>query len=570
MNRTKTLESLWTFQNEHGYLTDEFVQKLSKQLGISEIELEGVISFYHFFHRKPAGEYTIYLNNSIVSECKGFNRVKEAFERETGTFFGHVDPSGKFGLFETACIGLSDQEPAALINFHPVTNLTTLKVKKIISAIKRGEPLETISDKIENHLRFIPGEDKTIFMRDYHPGMSVLKLSNLGQDGVIEETKRAKIRGLGGAFFPAHIKLEACKKANGSEKYVLCNADEGEPGTFKDRILLNTKPGLILEGLIASGYAIGARQGFIYLRAEYKWLKSDLEHAIDDFTKRGFLGQNVAGIEGFDFNIEIVMGAGSYVCGEETAMINSMEGKRGEPRTKQFFPAERGYLMKPTCVFNVETLCAISRVVELGSDFFLQTGTAASPGTKLISVSGDCHKPGIYEIEWGTPVAEILEMSQAPDPFYIQVSGPSGQCISAKEFDRKISLDDIKCGGSFMIFNSKRDILKILRNFTTFFKSESCGVCTPCRAGNFIIDRKLEKIANGLAYTKDYDEIQQWGKIMGMTSRCGLGRVATNALSMAIDKFPEYFSSIVDKEKEGLNKKFNLEGALAAYEKFSD
>ncbi|NND32614.1 MAG: NADP oxidoreductase, partial [Saprospiraceae bacterium] len=316
--------------------------------------------------------------------------------------------------------------------------------------------------------------------------------------------------------------------------------------------------------------AVGAREGIIYLRAEYYWMMEQLNDVISDFYKRGFLGKSVAGIGGFDFDIRIQLGAGSYVCGEETALLNSMEGKRGEPRTKQFYPTEKGFLGKPTQINNVETLCAIARVVELGAEHFLKTGTELSPGTKLLSVSGDCHLPGIYEIEWGTKVSDILEWCQAVDPYYIQVSGPSGQCMSKSEFDHKISLEDIRCGGSFMIFNANRDILSILQNFTAFFKHESCGVCTPCRAGNFIVERKLKRIANGLAYPVDYEEIKQWGKIMQMTSRCGLGQAATQTLSMAIDKFPEFFAQKVDQKGEGMNKKFNIERALQPYERFKD
>jgi [NiFe] hydrogenase diaphorase moiety large subunit len=364
--------------------------------------------------------------------------------------------------------------------------------------------------------------------------------------------------------------MESCRAVEADQKYVVCNADEGEPGTFKDRVLLNKYPGLLLEGMIASGYAVGAREGIIYLRAEYYWMLEQLNSVIEDFYKRGFLGKSLAGIADFDFDIRIQLGAGAYVCGEETALLNSMEGKRGEPRTKQFYPTEKGFLNQPTLVNNVETLCAVGRAIELGTAHFQRTGTKTSPGTKLLSISGDCHLPGIYEIEWGTTVSDILKLCQADDPYYIQVSGPSGQCLSRAEFDREISIEDVRCGGSFMIFNSKRDILNILRNFASFFKHESCGVCTPCRAGNFIIERKLDKIANGLAYPEDYDEIKQWGKIMQLTSRCGLGQAATNTLSMAIDKFPDFFEQKVDQSGEGRNKKFNRKEALKPYEKFKD
>ncbi len=568
MKRSQLLDLLWSFQQANGYITDSFVKECSKNLNMSEIELEGVISFYHFFKRKPGGDITIYLNNSIISQGNGYQRVKEAFERETGTEFDHVDPSGKFELRETACIGLSDQEPAALINFYPFTNLTTLKVKRVIAKLKKGTPVDTIYDEVLNHVRHVPPEDKSIFFRDYKSGVAVNRLETMGSDGVIEEVKKAQIRGMGGAYFPTGIKMQGCKDAVGDKKYIVCNADEGEPGTFKDRVLLSKLPGLVMEGMISSGYAVGANQGIIYLRAEYTWLLERLKNTLAMFRENGLLGKNVGGIEGFDFHIRIQLGAGSYVCGEETAMLNSMEGKRGEPRTKLYFPTERGFLNKPTQVNNVETFAAIARAVELGADHFLNTGTPSSPGTKLLSISGDCHQPGIFEIEWGTPVATILDMCKAEDPFYLQISGPSGQCISRKEYNRKIAIDDLRCGGSFMIFNSSRDILQILHNFTSFFKNESCGVCTPCRAGNFIIERKLEKIANNLAYSSDYDDIKQWGKIMKVTSRCGLGQAATSALTMALDKFPEFFDTKVDHEKEGLNKKFDMAEALIPYEKF--
>lgn len=562
------LDCLWSYQNRHGYIRDEDVAQCAAQRGISEVELEGVISFYHFFHRKPAGRHTIYLNNSIVSEFNGFQRVKEAFERETGTAFGGVDPSGQFGLFETACIGLSDQEPAALINFHPFTNLTTLKVKHIIAELKKGVPVEEICDEVADNIRYTPGEGRTLFLRDYFPGSAVAKLRGLTPEQVIEEMNRSKLSGRGGAFFPTGLKWGLCRQQASSPKYVVCNADEGEPGTFKDRVLMNTMPGLVLEGMIIAGYAIGASVGILYLRAEYTWMKDKLEKAIEQFYRMNLLGLNAAGIEGFNFDIRLQLGAGAYVVGEETAMLNSLEGKRGESRVKQYFPVERGYLNQPTVVNNVETLCAAARILELGADFFLKLGLPESPGTKLISVSGDCHLPGIYEIEWGMKLEELLELCEAQSPYFIQVSGPSGECVSMAEKDRVLSNDGLRCGGALMVFSHHRDILQILINFADFFKEESCGVCTPCRAGNFIIRRKLEKVRLGLARQSDYDEIRQWGRIMEMSSRCGLGKTATNSLVKALSAFPEYFAEKIQGEEDRLNKEFNMERAIAEYEKF--
>ena len=567
--RAELLDYLWALQSTHGHIRPADISACARALNISRTEVEGVVSFYHFFHFTPAGEFTVYLNNSPVSECKGFERVKEAFETNTGCLFNGVDPSGHWGLFETACIGLSDLEPAALINFHPSTNLNSLKVRDIVAQLKQGANPADICDTVPDHIRSVPDGDRAILLRDYDPGVALEALRDHSPESVLETIKKSGLRGMGGAFFPAGFKWEACARVSASPKYIFCNADEGEPGTFKDRVLMNSLPGLMLEGMAIAGYAVGSEEGVIYLRAEYTWLREKLQNTIDHFRKMSLLGKDICGIDGFNFDIRLQVGAGAYVCGEETAMLNSSEGKRGEPRNKRFFPTERGFLQKPTVINNVETFCAAARIIQLGADFYLRTGTPASPGTKLLSVSGDCRLPGIYEIEWGTPVREILEKCEADRPHFIQISGPSGECISIAEAERAIAMDDLLCGGSVMIFSRSRDILNILRNYNRFFKSESCGLCTPCRAGNFILEKKLDLFAAKLAYLSDVDEVRSWGEIMKLTCRCGLGRTAPNALLMAQEKFPEYFASIVDQNPERLSKGFSLKEAVREYDRFS-
>ena len=568
-DRIGLLDYLWAVQNAHGYIRSEDISACAKALKISQIDVEGVVSFYHFFHRKPAGEFTIYLNKSPVCECKGFERVKEAFEAATGGKFNGVDPSGEWGLFETACIGLSDMEPAALIEFYPFTNLNSLKVRDIVAKLKQGANPADICDPVPDHIRSVPDSDKAILLRDYNPGIALEALKDHTPESVLEAIKKSGLRGMGGAFFPTGFKWEACRKDPESPKYIFCNADEGEPGTFKDRVLMNSLPGLMLEGMAIAGYAVGSETGTIYLRAEYTWMKDKIQHTIDHFRKMNLLGKDICGIEGFNFNIRLQLGAGAYVCGEEAAMLNSLEGKRGEPRNKRFFPTERGYLQKPTVINNVETFCAAARIIQLGVDHYLQTGTPTSPGTKLLSVSGDCRLPGIYEIEWGTTVREILEKCEADRPHFIQVSGPSGECISMVEADRAIAMDDLVSEGSIMIFSRSRDILSILRNYNHFFKHESCGLCTPCRAGNFILEKKLDLFAAKLAHPSDVEEVRSWGEIMKLTCRCGLGKTAPNALLMAQEKFPEYFASIVDQNPERLSKGFSLKDAVREYDRFS-
>ena len=572
--QSQMLNRLWEAQDRDRYLTREALDDLVKYMDLSLVEIQGIVSFYHFLHRKPTAKYIIYLNNSIISEIKGFTRIREALERETDCRFWTSDRTDTFALFETPCIGLSDQEPSALINFYPFTNLNVMKVREVIQDLKDGKDLADICDEPEDNIRYLPPNDHTIFFRPYTPGEALSKLETRSPEDVIEFVRMSELSGRGGAFFPTWVKWDSCRQQKKTPKYVVCNADEGEPGTFKDRVLLNREPGSVLEGMIIAGYATGAKYGIIYLRAEYKWLKKKLEKTINNFYQTGLLGKSIKGKKGFDFDIRIQIGAGSYVCGEETALLESLEGKRGEPRTKWYFPVERGYLQKPTIVNNVETFAAVSRMIEMGINNYLNRGIPGSPGTKLISISGDVRKPGIYEIEWGMTVEELLELSGASHPYFIQVSGPSGECISMNEKHRKISMrdllstEDIRCGGSFMIFNKKRDITKILLNFSDFFMKESCGICTPCRAGNYIVHKKLEKLQNGLATIKDVEDLRQWCVIMKTSSRCGLGKTACNTPIFAIDKFEEFFQPTLDGAFDGMNHKFNLELAVKEYEKY--
>jgi [NiFe] hydrogenase diaphorase moiety large subunit len=563
--RPQLLNAIWAMHDVKGFLDDNDIAQLSTLFGVSAVEIEGVVSFYHFFHRQPSGKHTIYLNNSIVSEFNGFEEVKRAFEKETGAALGNVDATGTFGFYETSCIGLSDQETAALVDFCPVVELTPQKVKTLIAKLKSGAPAITVCDEPKNNIRYTPGE-RTYILKDYQPGTALQKLGELAPTEVIQQVKDAGLMGMGGAFFPTGIKWEACRKNASNRKFVVCNADEGEPGTFKDRVLLNTMPGLVIEGMTLGAYAVGASEGIIYLRAEYRWLKEKIEQTLEDFREKGWLGDHIPAKQPFSFDIRVQLGAGAYVCGEETALLNSLEGKRGEPRTRRYFPIERGYLSKPTLVNNVETFVTAARILESGPARMRELGTKDSPGTKLISISGDCAKPGIYEIEWGMHLSELLALCEANDPYYVQVSGPSGTAVSMKERNRRLCKEDLLCGGSFMVFNKSRDLLQILLNFNNFFKHESCGICTPCRAGNFILNRKLEKLEMGLCSLRDLVEIEDWGATIKQNSRCGLGQMAPNSIIDAIHKFPEYFDSRVDKSGSRLSRGFDMERAVREYE----
>jgi [NiFe] hydrogenase diaphorase moiety large subunit len=566
MDRTHLLNQLWEYQHKFGHISDESVSEISKRLNVSDVEVESVISFYHFFHKEPTGKHTIYLNNSIISDMKGFDAVKTTFEKETGCYFEEYG-SDEFTLFETSCVGMSDQEPAALINFQPFTNLTPKKVKIIIERIKNGEDVKKFASKTISKIQYTP-KDKTIIFRDYELGKSIKESIKFTPQEIVDKIYKSKLKGLGGAFFDVGYKWQSCKRNEDDMKYIICNADEGEPGTFKDRAIFQHLPGLVIEGMAIAAYATGAKEGIIYLRAEYQFFKQKLDDLIQEFNDKNLLGKNIQGVEGFDFDLRIQLGAGSYVCGAASALIESMHGRRGEPPVRMWSATKHGFNNKPTVVNNVESLAYASRIIELGEDFYLSMGTKETPGTKLISISGDVAKPGIYEIEYGTSIRELLgiHMSQATAPYYVQVSGPSGEPISPKEFDRRICMEDILCGGSFMVFNRTRDILHILRNFMEFFKEESCGVCTPCRAGNFILNEKVKKMQRGLASDSDVEEVKKWGEIVKMSSRCGLGKSSPNSLIHSLNKFKNYFELKIAPDSEFQNVEFDMEAAVSEFD----
>ncbi len=587
--KSSLMNVLWDIQNKRRYISHDDKTKIAKEFNISRMELEGVISFYHFFHRKHAGKYTIYLNCSTISKLYDYQAVKEAFEEELGIKIGNVTSDNQFGFFKTSCIGLSDQETSALINFHAFTNLTPEKVKTIVSKLRDGHSVESLCNYPKDNIQYKPTKAKTVFFKAYKQGEALKKLKEFKPEEIIELVKESKLSGRGGAFFPTGVKWQLCKNNIADQKYIICNADEGEPGTFKDRVLMNKIPGLLLEGMAIAGYAVGATEGTIYLRAEYFYLKDKLEETIKIFNEQGFLGKDILGIKGFDFNINLHMGAGAYVCGEETALIASMEGKRGEPTTKEFFPVEKGFLGKPTVVNNVETLCAVPRIMEMGLNKYLSIGTKATPGTKLLSVSGDCKKPGVYEIEWGMKLKDFLDLIEAKDPHYVLFNGFAGEFLSSVDFDREISGENLlaehiqfsfkdpieysrkmsgvglRSGGSLMVFNSERDLLSILKNITKFFVAESCGICVPCRTGNFLLNKKINKIMLCHADNEDLNEIKDWSTIIKQSSRCGLGKTSTNGLLTAMLKFPGEFQKCLLAESD-INHAFDLKKAVENYD----
>jgi [NiFe] hydrogenase diaphorase moiety large subunit len=386
-----------------------------------------------------------------------------------------------------------------------------------------------------------------------------------GPAAMLDEIKRANLRGRGGAGFITGLKWEACRNAPlaaGQQRFVVCNADEGEPGTFKDRVLLTSYADLVFEGMTIAAYTIGARRGFLYLRGEYRYLLEPLEAVLARRRAAGLLGRNILGINGGDFDIEIHLGAGAYVCGEESALIESLEGKRGTPRNRPPFPVTNGYLDQPTIVNNVETFAAASLIALNGGDWYAKIGTSHSAGTKILSVSGDCARPGLYEYPFGVSIEEVLAACGAEATQAVQVSGPSGFTICPDEFQRRIAFEDIPTAGAFMVFDQGRDMFEVARNFVHFFAHESCGFCTPCRVGTSLLKNLMDKLAKGCGSPYDFAEIERLNGILQAMSHCGLGHSACNPVLDTIAKFrPAYEKRLIQSD---YTPAFDLDRALAA------
>jgi len=575
---TRLIDILWDVQRAFGHIPDEHLPRLAAALNRTPRDILETASFYHFFHGEPSGRHRIYLSNTVIAKMRGYQAVYDALERETGVRFGETDGTGMFGLFETPCIGLSDQEPAMMIDRVVFTRLTPESVADVIARLKAGSTPADIANPAglpDDGLDYVDALVESnvhtrgpVFFRGQPDYQALLKncLASTPEQ-IMGTVTESGLRGYGGAGFRTGLKWQLCRAAPGDEKYVICNADEGEPGTFKDRALLTRSPQDVFMGMVIAAHAIGSRHGIVYLRAEYVYLERYLENKLQQLRDDGLLGRDIGGQPGFDFDIRIQMGAGAYVCGEESALIESCEGKRGTPRLKPPFPVQEGYLGKPTSVNNVETLAAATRVVEEGAAWFRRMGTPDSAGARLLSVAGDCERPGVYEVEWGITLDAVLDMVGARDARAVQISGPSGECLSvAADGPRRIAYEDIPCNGAVTIFDGTRDLLDSVKDYTRFFADESCGICVPCRAGTAALHDKVALVLGGNGIQQDLDEIVQWGALVRSTSRCGLGATAANPILTTMENFPEIYRSRLRTKDGPLRPSFDPDSAFTGYD----
>jgi [NiFe] hydrogenase diaphorase moiety large subunit len=552
-DRSRLLDIVEQVQDRFGRIDDDAIQAIATGLGIHRVEIEDMLSFYAFFNREPRGRFRIRLSKTPISLMKGAKEIALAFEEALGLSLGETSTDGAFTLEWTSDIGMADQEPAALINGTILTALSPGDVPHIVAALRKRD---SDGDLVADPAHATPEATlpkATIKSSLVKPGPLLSGLSGradgiraaleLPPEKVIEEITKSKLRGRGGAGFPTGMKWRFTRKAIGEDHYVVCNADEGEPGTFKDRVLLSEFPDLVFDGMTIAGYALGARHGLVYLRGEYAYLWNSLQNVLKTRRRLGLLGDNIRGRDGFNFDIRIQLGAGAYICGEESALLESLEGKRGAPRDRPPFPTERGYLQQPTAIDNVETFACAARIMEKGADWFAGFGTTQSTGTKLMSVSGDCAHPGVYEVPFGITLNELLDLVGAPDAKYVQMSGPSGQSVAPKDFGRRIAYEDLSTGGSTMIFGPGRDILEVALQFADFFVVESCGWCAPCRVGTTLLKQGMEKVIAGRATLADITQMESLGNTVMRMSRCGLGQTAPNPILTTMRNFPELYEA---------------------------
>ena len=570
-DKARMMDIVREVQETFGCVSDDAMDLIASQVRTPRVEVESVVTFYAFLSKKQNGNVVIRLCDDIIDRMFGFERIKQTFSESLGIGIGETTEDGRFTLETTPCIGMCDQAPAVMVNDEIFTDVSRDTVIDIVEQLKAGVAPERLRRKlgdgcnsnplvsaaVSNHLR---RRDEVIFA-PLECGNALKKALSMSPNEVIRDIKTARLRGRGGAGFPTGMKWDFTRAAKGEKKFVICNADEGEPGTFKDRVILTERPELLIEGMVIAGYAIGAAEGIIYLRAEYAYLRPYLEDVLQKARNMNMLGTKVFGHEGFDFDIRIQMGAGAYVCGEETALISSCEGLRGDPKNRPPFPAQKGYKGHPTTVNNVETFCCVARILDQGAGWFSQIGSKGSTGTKLLSIGGDCRRPGVYEVPFGITLSEVLEMAGGDGAAAVQMGGPSGRMVGPDEYGRTICYDDLATGGAMMVFGPNRDLLEVVHYFMEFFVEESCGYCTPCRVGNVLLKERLEKIMQGKGEPADLQYLEDLGTSVRSTSRCGLGQTSPNPILTSLKNFRPLYENLVTEDQE-FRPTFDIQQAL--------
>jgi NADH-quinone oxidoreductase subunit F len=545
LGRSGLLPALHAAQKIYGWISEPVAAEISRALSVPLVDVHGVIEFYSLFYNEPVGKRIIRVCTDQACALKGADGVLHHLCSHHGLEPGQTTPDLSLTIEASPCLGLCEQAPAALVNEEAETNIDLEK-----SSYELGRPKSIVGGSIR--LLTANCGNGTTLLAQYEKYPALVKTLGMQPEDIVNEMKASGLVGRGGAAFPTGIKWEGAAKAPGTEKYVICNADESEPGTFKDRILLIDDPHRTIEGMVIAGYAIGASKGYLYIRAEYPYILPVLVNALNEAREANLLGENILGSD-FSFDIELRVGAGAYICGEETALFESIEGKRGFPRVKPPFPTTHGLFGKPTVINNVETLCNVPLIISQGAAEYRKIGTEKSPGPKLFCVSGDVTRPGLYEVPFGVTLRELLEMAGGvPNEKQLQsvlFGGAAGAFATSEHLDVRMTFEDLRAAGLplgsgvVMVFDETRDMRDVLKRLGHFFAHESCGKCYPCQLGTQRQMEILDRIAAGKVLEGDLIRLQDVGWTMTDASLCGLGQTAASAVLSAINLWPEKFAN---------------------------
>ncbi len=559
-DRHLLLPALWAVQDRIGYISAPALNYISRRLTIPPADAYGVATFYAMLATEPQPPRVLHVCEDLACKCVGSDELIATLEERFGPE-GAVSADGRSTWHRSPCLGQCDRAPAVLMmeaGLEPFTRTYAPASIAIALASLAEEELEGTQPAVppqagDESLRLLRriGVADPLSLDDYRAngGYEALRAAiALGPDGVIREVKDSRLLGRGGAAFPTGVKWEAVARQPARPHYLICNADESEPGTFKDRVIIEGDPFSLVESMTIAAFAMSAEIGFVYLRGEYPEAERALQNAIDQAYLRGLLGENVMG-EGFTFDLEIRRGAGAYICGEETAIFNSIEGFRGEPRSKPPFPVESGVFQKPTAINNVETLVNVLDVIAKSGPGFSETGTEGSTGTKLFCISGSIVRPGIYEVPFGGTLRELLElaggMPAGREMQAILLGGAAGGFIRPDEIDLELSFEAVRAAqttlgsGVVMVFDETANMLKMLQRIAAFFRNESCGQCVPCRVGTVRQQESLARLANNKprgGVETELALIAEVGQCMRDASICGLGQTASTAVESAITR----------------------------------
>ncbi|MER6125077.1 NADH-ubiquinone oxidoreductase-F iron-sulfur binding region domain-containing protein [Streptomyces sp. NPDC001795] len=555
--RDLLLPGLHALNDRIGWISEGALGYLCRRLTVPPAEAYGVATFYAMFSVEPRPATVLHICTDLACAAAGAGEMCAGIESRLG-------PSGGVSVERSPCLGLCERAPAALAvrAGDPVRTAvsapTTVEAAVLAASAPDSAPDEPpaamavpqAGDPSLTLLRRVGVVDPSS-LDDYraHGGYAALRRAfALGPAGVIREVTDSGLAGRGGAAFPTGRKWQATASQPDHPHYLVCNADESEPGTFKDRVIMEGDPYALVEAMTIAAYAIGAHQGYVYLRGEYPRALRRLEHALAQARARGLLGDDILG-QGYAFDIEIRRGAGAYICGEETALFNSIEGYRGEPRSKPPFPVEKGLFGRPTVENNVETLVNVLPILTMGAPAYAATGTQRSTGPKLFCVSGSVDRPGIYELPFGATLGELLELAGVRDRLRaVLLGGAAGGFVRPDELDIPLTFEGTREAGTtlgsgvVMAFDDTVPLPRLLLRIAEFFRDESCGQCVPCRVGTVRQEEALHRIAErtGADAADDIALLREVGRAMRDASICGLGQTAWNAVESAIDRLGAY------------------------------